>query len=142
MILSDLMPFQISQVIISKIYKKFQSKCADERSRAAADGNLFWKCFGYFRKNFLDLILMISFFIMNGKFPIFSPALIFSAFRWKFFFENVHYYKATPYLSTSSLFQGKEREKKFHFQLKSSNLDKAHKKVTSMVSEKEERLLV
>ena len=54
-----------------------------------------------------------------------------------FFFENVHYYKATPYLSNLlSLFQGKEREKKFHFQLKSSNLDKAHKKVSSMVSEK------
>ena len=74
---------------------------------------------------------------------LFSPPhLFFPPSDESFFFENVHYYKATPYLSTSSLFQGKEREKKFHFQLKSSNLDKAHKKVTSMVLEKEERLLV
>ena len=73
---------------------------------------------------------------------LFSPPHLFFRLQMKVFFENVHYYKATPYLSTSSLFQGKEREKKFHFQLKSSNLDKAHKKVTSMVSEKEERLLV
>ena len=76
---------------------------------------------------------------------LFSPPHLFFRLQMKvffLFFENVHYYKATPYLSTSSLFQGKEREKKFHFQLKSSNLDKAHKKVTSMVSEKEERLLV
>ena len=111
------MPFQISQIIILKIYKKFQSKSADERSRAAADGNLFWKCFGYFRKNFLDLILMISFFIMNGKFPIFSPALIFSAFRWKFFLKMFIITRQLPIslVSTSSMFQGKEREKSFIF---------------------------
>lgn len=76
---------------------------------------------------------------------LFSPPhLFFPPSDESFFFENVHYYKATPYLSSLYLLyvsrQGER--KKFHFQLKSSNLDKAHKKVTSMVSEKEERLLV